>query len=430
MSDPSVPHVSFTLPSDTLSLETMTLQAVNSMRQSRQLMDISIGIGGSIVGDVVERNGVLYFGACDKNVYAVSAETGEEQWHFSTSGVNSDCRVTNDALYISSYDTHLYAIGLDGSLLWKFKTDGKVSAYPLVIEDGIIVGSEDGRIYCLDKGGHLEWTFYLKSPLGFSDLGRDEDTIYAGCVGGTLFAIDFQGRLKWKYQTNGLCGGAAVLGDRVFFGSWDHHLYCIDRRTGKLLWKFAAKDKITTRTVVIHHNLLYTGSYDKNLYCIDTEGKLKWTFPTQNVVFSFPVIEGTKLFFGAVDSNYYCLDAVCGKEIWRFSSGGPIVGNSAKWMERVFYGGYDCKLYCIATDGRLLWTFPTSMSTISSVDVIETPSVEYTMQAVVQQERHPEEIRYRTEEQTEINYGQQGVYLTTSPYLSTHHYLQRKKQFP
>ena len=45
-----------------------------------------LGVGGSIASYPTLHEGVLYFGACDKNFYAVDAETGEEVWRFETKG--------------------------------------------------------------------------------------------------------------------------------------------------------------------------------------------------------------------------------------------------------------------------------------------------------------------------------------------------------
>ena len=38
----------------------------------------SIGVGGSVPGEVVCRDGLAYFGACDRNFYAVDIETGNK----------------------------------------------------------------------------------------------------------------------------------------------------------------------------------------------------------------------------------------------------------------------------------------------------------------------------------------------------------------
>ncbi len=44
-----------------------------------------VGVGGSITSVPLIVNGTVFFGACDKNFYAVGLD-GKEQWRFATQG--------------------------------------------------------------------------------------------------------------------------------------------------------------------------------------------------------------------------------------------------------------------------------------------------------------------------------------------------------
>ncbi|MGH7857686.1 MAG: PQQ-binding-like beta-propeller repeat protein, partial [Candidatus Binatia bacterium] len=46
-------------------------------------------------------------------------------------------------------------------------------------------------------------------------------------------------RLRWQFSAGGgFTGTPAVAGGRVIVGCWDGNVYALDRRSGRLLWKF------------------------------------------------------------------------------------------------------------------------------------------------------------------------------------------------
>ena len=82
-----------------------------------------------------------------------------------------------------------------------------------------------------------------------------DGTMYASGPPGEMFAIDARSGLQiWKYerrqkvlnpyQINPFNRGAAVLGNRVFFGTLDAALVALDARTGRLLWETQIADTL------------------------------------------------------------------------------------------------------------------------------------------------------------------------------------------
>jgi len=67
--------------------------------------------------------------------------------------------------------------------------------------------------------------------------------LYYGSSGDdTLTCVDIStGLTQWAFVTEGPIRLApAVVGDRVYFGSDDGHVYCVDAKKGKLIWKYRA----------------------------------------------------------------------------------------------------------------------------------------------------------------------------------------------
>jgi outer membrane protein assembly factor BamB len=58
------------------------------------------------------------------------------------------------------------------------------------------------------------------------------------------------------------------------------------------------------------------------------------------------VLVGNRVFAGSNDGNVYALDVATGKEVWRFTTGGPVTASPAVAQNRLVIGGEDGKLYC------------------------------------------------------------------------------------
>ncbi len=65
---------------------------------------------------------------------------------------------------------------------------------------------------------------------------------------------------------------------------------------------------------------------------------VRWVFPPDTKegkklklegIYAAPLVEGGRIYFGAYDGFVYALDAASGNEVWRFDTGGPVVGRLA-----------------------------------------------------------------------------------------------------
>src|SRR5690606_39885413 len=62
---------------------------------------------------------------------------------------------------------------------------------------------------------------------------------------------------------------------------------------------------------------VYVGSKDGYLYCLNAStGQKIWRHPTGSEVNSSPTISGGRAYFGSDDGWFYCLDAETGDPYW------------------------------------------------------------------------------------------------------------------
>ncbi|MFC1853225.1 thrombospondin type 3 repeat-containing protein [candidate division CSSED10-310 bacterium] len=129
--------------------------------------------------------------------------------------------------------------------------------------------------------------------------------------------------------------------------------------TENLLWSFHALDEITVQPTIVNSKV-YIGSEDKHMYCLDAvTGDVIWQYETTNgggakVQTTATVVEG-KVYFSVYAPDYgtYCLDAETGTLIWRASIGtyaSPIV------VDGKLYTLHYSRIFCLdAQTGTYLW---------------------------------------------------------------------------
>jgi len=62
-------------------------------------------------------------------------------------------------------------------------------------------------------------------------------------------------------------GSAIAEGGRIYFGSVDGFLYCLDAENGNLIWKFQT-DGAITGTPFLAEDIVYIGSTDGKMYAL------------------------------------------------------------------------------------------------------------------------------------------------------------------
>lgn len=77
-----------------------------------------------------------------------------------------------------------------------------------------------------------------------------------------------------------MCGrtelGSEYFGDKVYVGSDDYHIYCLDSTTGKELWKSKFGNVVFSGPAVANGKV-YAGCHDLYLHCLNADtGETIW----------------------------------------------------------------------------------------------------------------------------------------------------------
>jgi outer membrane protein assembly factor BamB len=333
----------------------------------------NVGVGGSITARPIIHDDRIFFGACDKNFYCLGLE-GNEKWKFATNGtIQSYAAAEQGRIYFGSGDRNLYCLNSQtGELIWKFGTDGQVGGSPVLHGGRAYFGSADGNLYCLDaETGQKIWIFRTSYPLITPLIVVDR--IFVGYEGGSLYCLSLDGELQWKFNTDSWIAAwpAGYENGMLYFGSGNKNLHALSR-DGHPKWKYHAKDIILCP--LVSGGRIYVGCGDNRLYCISSSGSKLWDFQAEDTV-THVRVAGNTAYFGSYDNHMYAVDKQTGKLLWKFKTNGFVHTDPSIHKNLVIFGGWDCNLYCLTTEGRLLWKFQTSLSTPSKIAPPEETSM-------------------------------------------------------
>lgn len=265
----------------------------------------------------ISRDGTIYAGSHDCNLYAVSP-AGQVQWQVRTQGeIHSSPAIASDGtVYFGSKDGHVYAVSQEGAIRWKVKTGGPVASSPAIASDGTVyVGSADGQVYALSPDGSVKWTAKTGEEVESSPALGPDGTIY--CVVETLYAISPEGKVKWKklpvcHQTKPAVGRDGVVYVTALREPTTglHSLYALSP-AGEVKWEIELHDGLIQYSPAVGPGgKVYHGDYGGCIRAISPSGRIRWKADLGLPVYSAPAMtKGDMLYVG----SYRWLYAIDGR---------------------------------------------------------------------------------------------------------------------
>jgi outer membrane protein assembly factor BamB len=205
----------------------------------------------------------------------------------------------------------------------------------------------------------IRW-YYITDGWVHSSPAVADGKIYFGSFDKNVYCLDaIKGDIIWKYTTGGYVSSSPAVADgKVYIGSYDYNVYCLDSDTGNLIWRFDTGSFVYSSPAVADGKVyIGSGDYENQgrgrLYCLDAmTGDVIWSFLTgsfstrDSYVYSSPAVADGKVYFGSCDMNMYCLDAGTGDKIWNYLTGDWIMSSPAVADGKVYIGSNDKKIYC------------------------------------------------------------------------------------
>lgn len=231
---------------------------------------------------------------------------------------------------------------------------------PVVVDDEImLVATNSGNLLKIDSILlDVTQSLPLADKVVASTIEAD-GVLYVPYQNGGISALSMENyREIWRFHTEeGIWATPLLVGEMVIASSIDHHLYALDRNTGRLIWSVDLGGSVAS-TPLLANERLYVGSFNKSFFEISLDGEILSRYDTQNWVWGKPAIDERGVVYVADLSGYvHALDSERNlSEIWsnqiaeRGIRAGPIV-----YLDRVIVASRDGRVYWLdRRDGVLI----------------------------------------------------------------------------
>jgi len=230
----------------------------------------------------------------------------------------------------------------------------------------------------------LLWSYATGGAIVSSPVVQD-GRVYVGSDDGGLYCLDLRtGEKLWVFQTELLIEAPPFVHDgTVYVGSHDFWFYAVDAKTGDLRWRVEANEKIVGGATVVGASdggsLIVFGSHDALLYAVDAEnGEIVWTFETADRVNATPAVHGNSVIFGGCDTGVYVVDGASGDALSKVMLGGEchIAASAAVKDGRVYLGHHANEFIAIdLATGEVVWGYPNARFGFFSPPAVTEESV-------------------------------------------------------
>lgn len=145
------------------------------------------------------------------------------------------------ALYaLDAYGT--YSGDTKSPFLWKYDVGGPIVNSVAAADGKVFFGAGDGAVYAINVDGSLAWKKVLSPWLSFTTAPViAENKVFIGGRDGKMYAIPLDssdGTPIWSYDAGSpILQTAAYNSGKVFFGTFDMHMYALNTSNGSLAWK-------------------------------------------------------------------------------------------------------------------------------------------------------------------------------------------------
>jgi outer membrane protein assembly factor BamB len=237
------------------------------------------------------------------------------------------------------------------SLRWKYKTGAAVTSSASIVDGIVYIGSHDNKIYALDAdtGDHI-WDFTTGYRV-YSSPAVVNGRVYSGADDGSVFCLNAQTGAKiWQntepgdvlqqnwgaLQTFNVRSSPVVVDGKVYVGSLDENLYCINANTGATEWKFESPGTIQSSPAVANgavYVAVSAGRPAARLYKLNaTDGSTIWMRmlfykrgPGPLVPWSSPTVADGMVFQNVDGFDSHCLNDTDGSILWTYTAGNWVV---------------------------------------------------------------------------------------------------------
>ncbi len=203
--------------------------------------------------------------------------------------------------------------------------------------------------------------------------------VYIGSEDGWVYCLDADtGAYIWKTNIVAAVPPPVVVDNKVYIGSSAGIVYCLNADTGDVIWEFTTGFTFTSSPVVVEVGFndvykIYIGVEEGVFFLYVVESVPVYIteyFVLTGAVTSPPAVTDGGIYIGAENwalSHFHVYTTM----EWDYVAGGALT-SPAVVDDKVYFGSEDSKVYCLETVyGDLIWEYTTGGAVTSSPAVAD-----------------------------------------------------------
>jgi len=238
---------------------------------------------------------------------------------------------SNNKIFAATNKGNVLCFNIEGSLLWKYSSERTIASGPVDYKGVLIIATLNGDLISLDDStGEVIQSIGLDEPLtsqliefSTSYNGQETEAVLVGSSKGSVFCYDVNSfEMLWEnHSASGEIKSKPLeINNKVIYTSGDGFLYCIDSRSGMLIWKWSPeKDNnipFAECSPVSDGRNVFVCSPDKYLFSIDLMlGIANWKNSSYNCYSSLTISSDKEfLLIKSFKDDFYFVYSKNGKE--------------------------------------------------------------------------------------------------------------------
>lgn len=275
-------------------------------------------------------DGKLYVVSGGTDVFALDAFTGQRKWEHLLGGNDNLGAYDNGKLFFENSNGQVTALKAgSGKQLWAAQASSDFSSsVPIAVRRKVFVGGP--AVTAIDEAtGAVDWTQGIEAT--DSAVAYGNGGLYAGGPSQYYkFAIK-DGTLLWHYS--GCCEGGGGISPvyfdkRVYLTDWAEGNYVLNSMDGSVDGSFSGGMPPTLYKADVHGGYALEIANGK-LYCLDARtGNVVWSVANDQMV-APPIVVNGQPIVATNSGTLYMLDGSTGAQLWTDSVSGYVSGMNA-----------------------------------------------------------------------------------------------------
>ncbi len=206
-------------------------------------------------------------------------------------------------------------------------------------------------------------------PSGENGVTADQNTAYIAYNTAVTAVNLADGTQKWNYpekaDNNKTFYMTPVLttDGQLIVGSYNKVLYSLDPATGKENWTYSGATDRYIGSPLATSQAIFAPNSDKYLYALDLKGKELWKFSTNGPLWGQPAGNDKCkcLYLASMDHFVYSINQADGSLIWKKDLGAAMVGTPGVSADgsTIYIGTFGNQMFALnAQNGQVVWQVP------------------------------------------------------------------------